>query len=158
MHLLALAAVSNTGAAAENFPSRPITVIVPFPAGGPTDTTARIVAESIRASLGQPVAVENTSGAANGSVGMGRYARAAADGYTICFGHWGTNVINGAMYSLPYDVMEDFDPVALISSSPEIVLSRPGVAAQNLGELIKWVVDNPGKVTFGTSGIGSPPH
>jgi tripartite-type tricarboxylate transporter receptor subunit TctC len=156
--LIALAAVADTAAAAEQFPSRPITVIVPFPAGGPTDTTARIVAESIRSSLGQPVVVENTSGAANGSVGMGRCARAAADGYTICFGHWGTNVINGAMYSLPYDVMEDFDPVALISSSPEIVLARPGLPARNLGELIKWVLDNPGKATFGTSGIGSPPH
>src|SRR5262249_17433758 len=155
---LALAAVSAAGAAAKEFPSRPITLIVPFPAGGPTDTTARIVAESIRSSLGQSVVVENTSGAANGSVGMGRCARAAADGYTICFGHWGTNVINGAMYSLSYDVMEDFDPVALISSSPVIVLSRAGFPAQNLRELTKWVLDNPGKVTFGTSGIGSPPH
>jgi len=156
--MFALAAVSAPGAAAEEFPSRPITVIVPFPAGGPTDATARIVAESIRSSLGQPVVVENTSGAANGSVGMGRCARAAADGYTICFGHWGTNVINGAMYSLSYDVMDDFDPVALISSSPEIVLARAGFPARTLGELTKWVLDNPGKATFGTSGIGSPPH
>lgn len=89
---------------------------------------------------------------------MGRCARASADGYTICFGHWGTNVINGALYSLPYDVVRDFEPVALLSENPEIVLSRPDLPVRNLGELIKWAQDNSGKVTFGTSGIGSPPH
>src|SRR5712691_1510427 len=105
-------------AAAQNYPSRPITMVVPYAAGGPTDTIARIMAERMRALLGQTVLVENTTGAA-GTLGVGRVARAAPDGYTIGIGHWGTHVVNPAIYTLQYDALKDFEPVAMIATNPQ---------------------------------------
>ena len=112
---LAFAAlVGIAGADAQSYPTRPITLIIPFPAGGSTDAIGRIVAERMRASLGQPIIIENVGGA-GGSIGVGRVARAAPDGYTLDIGQWDTHVANGATYPLSYDVLKDFEPVALIS-------------------------------------------
>ena len=111
---VALPAVSRF-AWAQAYPARPITMVVPFAAGGPTDTIARIMAERMRASLGQTIIIENVTGAA-GTIGVGRVARAAPDGYTVGIGHWSTHVVNGAIYQLPYDVLNDFEPIALIAS------------------------------------------
>src|SRR5689334_21887463 len=113
-------------AAAQTYPSRPITMIVPFSAGGPTDTIARIMAERIRGPLGQTVVIENVTGAA-GSIGVGRVARSAPDGYTLSIGHWSTHVVNGAIYLLPYDVFNDFAPISLIAINPQLVISKLGV-------------------------------
>ena len=134
---------------AESFPSRPITLIVPFSAGGPTDVLARILAEQMRRTLGQTVVIENVTGA-SGSVAGIRAARATPDGYTIIIGHWGTHVLNGAVYSLQYDVLNDFDPVGLIGNGPQLIIGRPTLPARNLNELIGWLKDNPNKATAGT--------
>ena len=139
------------------YPSRPITIVVPFAAGGPTDTIARIMGERIRAAVGQPVIIENTSGA-GGSIGVTRVARSAADGYVIGIGHVGTHVINGAIYNLPFDLLKDLAPVAVIASNPQILTARKNMPAQNLVELIAWMKANSGKITFGTSGAGTPSH
>lgn len=144
-------------ARAQAWPSRPITMIIPYPAGGPTDSVGRIVAERMSPELGQPVVLENVSGAA-GSIGLGRVARAAPDGYTIEVGNWSAHVVNGAIYNLAYDLKTDFEPVALLARSPQVVLSKLGLPAGNLTELIAWVKENSGKITIGTSGVGSPPH
>jgi len=141
----------------QGYPSRPITVVVPFPAGGPTDTIARIMAERMRASLGQSVLVENTTGA-NGTIGVGRVARAAPDGYTLSIGHWSTHVINGASYALPYDVFTDFAPISLIATNPQLIVSKNAVPAGNLAELIAWLKANPDKALAGTAGVGSASH
>src|SRR5687768_7445255 len=117
------ALVLHAGAAAQTYPSRPITLIVPYPAGGPLDQVARTVSEHMRETLGQPLIVENVSGAA-GSIGAGRVARAAPNGYTLGIGDVGTQVLNGAVFPLTYDVMSDFEPVALLVASPLLVLSR----------------------------------
>src|SRR5262249_6591938 len=103
---------------AQVYPSRPVTIVVPFPAGGPTDTLARILTEHMRTSFGQSVIIENVSGA-GGSIGVGRVARAAPDGYTVSIGHWGTHVLNGASYQLQYDVVQDFEPVSLLADTPQ---------------------------------------
>jgi tripartite-type tricarboxylate transporter receptor subunit TctC len=145
-------------ASAQVYPARPITMIVPFPAGGPTDVVARVIAEHMRSSLGQTVVVENTSGAANGSIGIGRLVRAAPDGYTLGIGHWSSNVVNGAIYALPYDLLRDLDPVALIASNPLILVGKGNLAAKSLGELLVWLRANPDNALLGTAGIGSPPH
>jgi tripartite-type tricarboxylate transporter receptor subunit TctC len=125
--LLALAASASISAIypalAEVYPARPITMVVPFPAGGPTDVVGRILAERMRGGLGQSVLVENSTGAAGGTVGVGRVARAAPDGYTLCLGHWSTHVANGAIYTLQYDLMKDFEPVALISRDLGMVIT-----------------------------------
>src|SRR6266704_1870683 len=105
---------------AENYPSRPITMVVPFAAGGPTDTLARIIAERMRQSLGQTIIVENTTGAAD-SIAVGRVVRSAPDGYTLSIGHWSTHVVNGAIYPLAYDLVKDLDPVALLPANPQII-------------------------------------
>ena len=144
-------------AAAQAYPSRPITMIVPLATGGSTDTIARIVAEGMRASLGQPVIVENVTGA-GGSIGVGRAARSPPDGYTINLGQWGTNMANGAIYPLQYDVIGDFEPVALIANQPFLIDSKKSLPAKNLRELIAWLKDNPNKATEGNSGVGSPSH
>jgi tripartite-type tricarboxylate transporter receptor subunit TctC len=128
-----------------------------FAAGGPTDTIARILAERMRQPLGQPVLVENTAGAA-GSIAIGRVLRAAPDGYTVSIGHWSTHVVNGAIYQLPYDLLKDLEPVALVASNPQLLVARTGVPAQNLKELIAWIKANQGKVTAGTAGAGSGSH
>ncbi len=142
---------------AETYPSRTITLIVPFAAGGPTDVLARILAEHMRTTLGQTVVIENVTGASGTIAGM-RAAHAAPDGYTITIGHWGTHVLNGAVYSLQYDVLHDFDAVGLIGNGPQLIIGRPTLPAANLKELIGWLKDNPNKATAGTAGPGSGAH
>src|SRR5204863_8442134 len=112
----------------QGYPSRPITMIVPYAAGGPTDVIGRIVAEGMRASLGQSIIIENVGGA-NGSIGVGRVARAVGDGYTLRIGDWSTHVVNGAIYALSYDVLRDFEPVALLVSNPYLVVARKTMPA-----------------------------
>jgi tripartite-type tricarboxylate transporter receptor subunit TctC len=127
-------------------------MIVPFAAGGPTDTVVRIVSERMSASLGQPVIIENVGGA-DGTIGVGRAARAAPDGYTLSVGQWGTHVLNGAVYTLPYDVLKDFEPVALLTSNPYILVTKKAAPAQNLNELIAWIKANDGKTTVGIASM-----
>jgi tripartite-type tricarboxylate transporter receptor subunit TctC len=161
LHLAAGAAALPIGmpiARAQDYPSRPINMIVPVAAGGPTDTIARILAERMRASLGQPVIVENVTGGGNGVVGVGRVARAAPDGYTLSVGQWGTHVVNGAIYALPYDLVKDFEPISLIADNPQVVVSKNDVPARTMPELIAWLKANPDKATVATVGPGSPPH
>src|SRR5262249_58261585 len=147
------AAAWPLAARAQVYPSRPVTIVVPFPAGGPTDTLARILTEHMRTSLGQPVIIENVSGA-GGSIGVGRVARAAPDGYTVSIGHWGTHVLNGASYQLQYDVVQDFEPVSLLADTPQWIVARKTLPARDLRELIAWLKENPGKAMVGTVGIG----
>ncbi len=155
--LLALACANAGNARAQTYPVRPVTIVVPFAAGGPTDTIARIMAERMRMSLGQPVLIENTTGA-NGSIGVGRVARSPADGYTISIGHWSTHVINGATYALSYDPLKDFEPVAQIATNPQLIVSKNAVPATDLKELIAWLRANPDKALQGTAGVGSAAH
>ena len=160
LHLaVGAAAVPATSriARAQAYPTRPITMVVGAAAGGPTDTIGRIITERMRASLGQPIVIEN-NGAAAGSIAHGRVARAAPDGYTISLGHWGTHVVNGAVYQLQYDVLRDFQPVALISSSPYLIVGKSDLPANDLKALIAWLKANPDQATQGTSGAGSPGH
>ena len=142
---------------AQDYPAKPITLIVPFSPGGPNDTLGRIMAERMRATLGQPVVVENVSGA-NGTLGVGRVARAAPDGYTIGIGTWATHVVNPAIYALSYDTVKDFEPLVLLATSAPILVGRVTLPANNLKELIAWLKANPDKATMGTVGPGSPPH
>jgi tripartite-type tricarboxylate transporter receptor subunit TctC len=132
-------------------------MIVPYGAGGPLDTLARIVGEQMRVSLGQPVVIENITGA-SGSIGVGRAVRAEPDGYTLCIGNWATHVVNGATFPLQYDLLHDLAPVALLSSNPYVAVARKGLPAQNLQELIAILKANPGTVTLGTGGAGSGQH
>jgi tripartite-type tricarboxylate transporter receptor subunit TctC len=154
--IVALAlAMSNIGtAAAQVYPSRPIMMDVPFAAGGPTDTIARVVAQRMSVSLGRSIVIENISGA-DGTIGVGRVARAAPDGYMLSFGDSSTHVLNGAAYALPYDVLGDFAPVALISSNPLVIVTNKDVPAGNLKELIAWIKANQDKVAMG---VGSMTH
>ncbi len=142
---------------AQVYPSRPITVVVPFAAGGPTDTVARLIAEQMRASLGQPVIIENVTGAA-GSIGTGRVARAAPDGHTLVVGFWGTHVLNGVLYPLQYDVLKDFEPISLLATNPQLIVAKNAMPAKDLNELISWLKANPGKASQATAGAGSPAH
>ena len=139
------------------YPSRPITLVVPFVAGGPVDSIARIMADGMRSSLGQPIIVENVTGA-GGSIGTARVARAEPDGYTISVGNWGTHVANGAIYSLPFDLLADFTPVALLPREPLTIVARKSMPADNLKDLIAWLKANPGKALCANSGIGGPSH
>jgi len=141
-------------ARAQAYPSRPITIVVPFAAGGPTDTIARMLAERMRAFFGQPVLVENVTGA-NGSIAVGRVARAAPDGYTLSIGQTGTHVLNGAVYSLQYHVLNDFEPISLLTDSPLLVVGKKSLPPDNLKGLIDWLRANPNKATAGTPGNGS---
>jgi tripartite-type tricarboxylate transporter receptor subunit TctC len=144
-------------ARADDYPSRPITMVVPLAPGGSTDTLGRIIAQGMRPTLGQPVVVENTAGAA-GTIGVTRAARAAPDGYTVLWGMWGTNVANGAIYSLDFDLLNDFAPVALVATQPFLIDARKTMPANNLKELVAWLKANGDKTTMGTSGVGSPSH
>ena len=160
LHLAAGAAALPTLsriARAQSYPTKPMTMVVPYAAGGPTDTIARILAEKMRALLGQTVIVENVTGAA-GTLGVGRVARAAPDGYTISIGHWGTHVVNGAIYELQYHVLNDFEPVAMIATNPQIIIAKKSVPARNLAELIAWLKTNAATATQGTAGHGSGSH
>ena len=145
------------GAFAQAYPTRPITMIVPFAAGGPTDVIGRVMAERMRQSLGQTVVVENTTGA-GGTAGAGRLARSAPDGYIIGIGQNGSHVITGATYAnLNYDLIKDFEPITLLCITPFMVVSRKGVPAKDLKSFIAWLKDNPNK-TVGTAGQGSISH
>jgi tripartite-type tricarboxylate transporter receptor subunit TctC len=149
--------VSAGEAGAQTYPSRPITMVVPFAAGGATDVIGRIVGERMRASLGQPVMIENVAGA-SGSIGAGRVARAAPDGYTVIAGSVGTHVFNGAVYPLQYDVVNDFEPVAVFVTQPQLILAKKTMPAKDLKEFIAWLKANPDKASWGTAGSGSSPH
>jgi len=152
------AAVALPGAAgAQAFPSRPVTMVVPVPAGGALDTIARIVADGMKTALGQSIVVENVTGA-SGSIGVGRVARAAPDGYTITYAAFVTHVLNGAILQLPYDVVADFEPVALIGGTPWLIAAKKDFPANDLRGLIAWLKDNPDKASLGTAGVGSPSH
>jgi tripartite-type tricarboxylate transporter receptor subunit TctC len=156
--LAALAIVAFTGAAlAENYPSRPITIIVPFSAGGPSDAMARILAERMKVTLGEAVLIENVTGA-GGSIGVGRAVRSPPDGYTIGFGHLGTHVANGAVYKLGYDLVADLEPVALLPSNPMVIVSKNAVPAKSLADLLAWLKARPAPPTAGTAGAGSGSH
>jgi tripartite-type tricarboxylate transporter receptor subunit TctC len=156
---LAAGAVALPGLAqvawAQTYPSRPINIIVGYPAGGPTDTIARIMAEYMKAPLGQSVVVENVTGA-SGSIGAGRVARAAPDGYTLSLGDWSTHVVNGAIYPLQYDLLNDFEPIALLPSWPQLIVTKNAVPAKDVKELIAWLKTNQDKASYGTGGAGSP--
>jgi tripartite-type tricarboxylate transporter receptor subunit TctC len=149
--------ICGTDASAQPYPSRPITIVVPLAAGGPNDTLARLLAEPMRAWLGQPVIVENVTGAA-GTVGTGRVARAAPDGYTIGMGFLGTHVLNGAIYALPYDVVTDFEPIALVSSNPHLIVAKATLPAKDLRELIGWLKLNQDKASAAMAGVGTSTH
>ena len=156
--LAALAALAFSGAAlADNFPSHPITIVVPFSAGGPSDAMARILAERMKVTLGEALLIENVTGA-GGSIGVGRAVRSPPDGYTISFGHLGTHVANGAIYKLGYDLVSDLEPVALLPSNPMIVVSKNAVPAKSLGELLAWLKSRPTPAAAGTAGAGSGAH
>jgi tripartite-type tricarboxylate transporter receptor subunit TctC len=144
-------------AAAQPYPARPITLTVPYAAGGPADAIARIVAERMRVSLGQPLIVENITGA-GGSLGTGRVAHAAADGYTVMIGNWSTHVANGVLYSLKYDLQKDFEPISLLATELDLIVARKEMPAKTLGELISWLKANSDKASAGTSGVGGPSH
>jgi tripartite-type tricarboxylate transporter receptor subunit TctC len=144
-------------ARAQIYPTRPITMIVPFPPAGPTDAVARIMAEPMRVLLGQPVIVENLTGA-GGSLGAGRVARAVPDGYTLSVGNWNSHVANGAIYPLQYDVVTDFEPVALLTGAPLWLVAKKTMPAANLQELVAWLKANPDKASAGTAGIGTAAH
>ena len=149
--------ISGGSALAENFPSHPITIIVPFSAGGPSDAMARVLAERMKATLGEALLIENVTGA-GGSIGVGRAVRSPPDGYTISFGHLGTHVANGAIYKLGYDLVTDLEPVVLLPSNPMIVVSTNAVPAKSLKELIEWLKARPAPATAGTAGAGSGSH
>jgi tripartite-type tricarboxylate transporter receptor subunit TctC len=154
--LVALLAFGGN-ARANNFPSHPITVIVPFAAGGPSDAMARILAERMKVTLGETILVENVTGA-GGSIGVGRAVRSAPDGYTISFGHLGTHVANGAIYKLGFDLVTDLEPVVLLPSNPMIIVSKNAVPAKSLKELLGWLKVRPSPATAGTAGAGSGSH
>lgn len=157
--LAALIAMLTCGgaAAADHFPSHPITVVVPFSAGGPSDAMARILGEHMKATLGETILVENVTGA-GGSLGVGRAVRSPPDGYTISFGHLGTHVANGAIYKLGYDLVTDLEPVVLLPSNPMIIVSKNTVPAKSLSELLAWIKARPSPVAAGTAGAGSGSH
>ena len=162
-HVLSAAVVAASfiaglgNAFAQDFPNRPITVVVPFSAGGPTDALIRTLADRMRVSLGQSILVENVTGAA-GTIGVGRVARAPGDGYTLSFGHWSTHVINGAVYPLPFDLLTDLEPIALLTSYPMLLVSKNALPANNLKEFIDWVKANQHKAAVGSIGAGSAAH
>ena len=155
--VLAVAFVSSSIATAQPYPSRPITIVAPFAAGGPTDTLARIISDPMRKLLGQTIIVENVTGA-GGSIAVGRVARAAPDGYTLSIGHWGSHVVNGAYYTLPFDLLTDLEPVAMIASNPQVIVSKLAVPAKNLKELIAWSKANQDKLLVGTGGVAASAH
>jgi tripartite-type tricarboxylate transporter receptor subunit TctC len=144
-------------ALAQNYPSRPITLVVPLSVGGSTDVIGRIIAQGMGEALGQTIVVENTTGA-GGTIGEGRISRANPDGYTIGIGQWGTNVATGAIYKLPYDLMKDFEPIGLIATQPFFIVARKTMPANNLKELLAYLRQNGDKMNVGNSGIGSPSH
>jgi tripartite-type tricarboxylate transporter receptor subunit TctC len=152
---IAFGAISTAGA--QTYPARPVTLVVPFAAGGPVDAVARILSVPMGKALGQTVLVDYTVGAA-GTLGVGRVARAAPDGYTLSIGHWATHVINAAIYPLQYDVLRDLEPVGMICANPLLIVARSSLPAKDLKELIAWLKANPDKASVGTAGVGSGSH
>jgi tripartite-type tricarboxylate transporter receptor subunit TctC len=154
--LIAIATLAGiAGAQAQTYPSRPVTMIVPYPAGGPSDTLARVLAEGMRGPLGQPVIVENVSGA-GGSLGTQRVARSTPDGYTLSLGHVQTHVINAATQNISYDVVKDFEPVTLVADTPQWLVANAAFPPKDFKEMIAWLKANPGKATSGAVGVGGP--
>jgi tripartite-type tricarboxylate transporter receptor subunit TctC len=151
-----LSILSGIPAAAETYPSRSITIIVPFPAGGPTDVLARILAERMRAALGQTVVVENVSGA-GGTIAVTKAVRSAPDGYTLSIGQLTSHVMSGAAYVTNYDLLKDLEPVAMLTLSPLWMIGRNGLP-DSLPEVIAWLKANPDKASVATIGTGSPAH
>jgi tripartite-type tricarboxylate transporter receptor subunit TctC len=149
--------LQTVGAWAEDYPTRPITMVVPLSAGGSTDVIARIMAPGMSQVLGQTIIVENVGGA-GGTIAGARVAHATPDGYTFAIGQWGTNVATGAIYKLSYDLMQDFEPIGLIATQPFLVVARKSMPANNLKELMAWLRANDNKATSGNSGVGSPSH
>jgi tripartite-type tricarboxylate transporter receptor subunit TctC len=151
--LLAFAAIvaGTACVGAQSFPQRPITLIAPFPAGGPLDTIARIIAEPMREALGQPVVIENVAGA-GGNLGVGKLARAEPDGYTVGIGQWSTHVVNAVTYSLPYNVQTDFEAIGLLTITPQLIIARKDFPAKDVKELVAWLKANPDKATAATVG------
>lgn len=155
--LLAAALPGMGSATAQGYPTRPIVVVVPFSAGGPTDALMRVLGERMRASLDQPLLVENVTGAA-GTIGVAKVARAAPNGYTLSVGHWSTHVINGAIYPLPFDLLKDLDPVARLTHYPMLLVAKNAIPAQDVKEFIAWVRANQDKASAGSIGVGSAAH
>jgi tripartite-type tricarboxylate transporter receptor subunit TctC len=156
--VIATAALVCTGAAqAEVYPSHPLALIVPFPAGGPTDTLARIITERMRLSLGQPVVIENVTGA-GATIGVGRAVNAAPDGYTFVLGNWTSHVGPGAIYKLPYDVLTDLAPISMVSAAPLMIVGKTAIPADDGKGLIAWLKANPNKASAATVGVGSAAH
>jgi tripartite-type tricarboxylate transporter receptor subunit TctC len=150
-----LAILASLGSAgAQVYPARPLTMVVPFAAGGPNDAIARTLAARMQASLGQPIMIENVDGSA-GSIGTGRLARAAPDGYTLGIGYWGTHVANGALYALDYDMVRDFEPISLLAESPLLIVAGKATPANDLKELVGWLKQNPDKSSWAVPGSGS---
>jgi tripartite-type tricarboxylate transporter receptor subunit TctC len=160
--LMVLAAIllgpgSTCAAAAQGYSARPITMIVPFPAGGATDTLARYLGEQMRAVLGQPIIIENVGGAA-GSLGVGRAVRSPADGYTLSIGTSTTHMLTGGLYALPFDLLKDLEPVIHIGSEPLLIVGKKGLPADDLKALIAWLKANPDKASVGIAGVGATGH
>lgn len=152
---LALLAAGTLDVSADNYPSRVVTIVVPYPAGGPTDTLARIVAERLQGALSQSVIIENIGGA-GGSIGVGRVAHAAPDGYTLCIGHTQTHVFNASILKLDYDVVTDFAPISLLADTPIWIVTRKLLPVDDVKGFLAWLKSQNGKATMGTVGIGSP--
>ncbi len=144
--VLVVAVAGIVSAQAQSYPTRPITLVVPFPPGGSTDAAARILAERMRVPLGQTIVIENVGGA-GGSIGVGRVARAAPDGYTFDIGQWDTHV-GSIIYKLDYDLEKDFEPIALVSNNPQLMVAKKDLPADNLKDLVAWMKANPDKINF----------
>ena len=160
LHLAAGAAILpsvSQVARAQTYPARPITVIVPYAAGGPADALARILGERMRATLGQSILIENVTGA-SGTIGVGRAVKSLPNGYTLSLGHVGSHVVNGAIFPLPFDLLNDFEPVALLPSNALLIVAKKSFQANDLKEMIAWLKVNPDKATAGTSGAGGGSH
>ena len=152
------ATLHGTGSAtAQGYPARPIVIVVPFSAGGPTDALMRVLGERMRASLEQPLLVENVTGAA-GTIGVAKVARATPNGYTLSVGHWSTHVINGAIYPLTFDLLKDLDPVARLTSYPMLLVAKNDIPAKDVKEFVAWVRANQDKASAGSIGVGSAAH
>jgi tripartite-type tricarboxylate transporter receptor subunit TctC len=159
-HVVAAVCVAVLHAApamAQPYPSKPVTIVVPFAAGGPADTLARVLADRMKVSLGQSFVIENVAGAA-GSIGVARVIRAAPDGLTLGIGHLGTHVFNGALYNLQYDLVKDLEPIVLLPSNTSVIATKKEVPATNLNELVAWLKANPKQASAATAGIGSIAH
>jgi tripartite-type tricarboxylate transporter receptor subunit TctC len=144
-------------ASAQTYPSRPVTMIVPFPAGGATDALARLLGERIKQGLGQPIVIENVAGAA-GTIGVGRAVRAPADGYTLQIRNSTTNLLTGGLYPLQFDLLNDLEPIVEIASEPMLIVGKKTLPPNNLKELIAWLKANPDKASVGIPGVGGTGH